>query len=178
MRQLLREQDVNTFSQGQCVSVGHCRQAQWPPKAKCRPPWCSRREFPVLKHVWEQTKTLQSECSGCLHANAAKIARQSCFLIPIWATVMQTRSEKLYCAPLHKQKLFKDWPSFWRGKSSIAQRRLVFYYTVFLQWPSTWKQLSSWAILALTSRSTLMSSICKKKKKKRGRGEKSLWSEK
>lgn len=99
-------------------------------------------------------------------------AVRSGFLIPIWATVMQTCSKKLYCAPLHKQKLFKDWPPLWRGKlySSEKQHWLVFYYTVFLQWPSTWKQLSSWAILALTSRSTLMRSICKKKEEKKKRG--------
>lgn len=154
---------------------------QWPPKAKCRPPRRTRREFPVLKHVWEQTETLQSECSGCLHANAAKIAVQSGLLIPIWATVVQTCSKKLYRAPLHKQKLFKDWPPLWRGKlcSSEKQHWLVFYYTVFLQWPSTWKQLSSWAILALTSRSTLMRSICKKKKKEEeGVVVGGLWSEK
>lgn len=102
--------------------------------------------------------------AGCLHANATKLAVQSRLLILIWATVMQTCSKKLYCAPLHDQKLFKDWllcggEKLW---SSKKQHWLVFYYIVFLQWPSPWKQLSSWAILALTSRSSLMSSICKK----------------
>ncbi len=131
-------------------------------------------EFPVLKHVWEQTETLRSVCARCLHA--AKLTVQSCLLILIWATLMQTCSQKLYSALLHKQKLSKDWLLCGREKlwSSKKQHRLVFYYTVFLQWPSASKQLSSWAVLALTSRPSLMSSICKKT----GGEKKSLWSEK
>lgn len=155
--------------------LAFCTRAQWPPKAKCRPPWCSRGEFPVLKHVWEQTETLKYVCSGCLHAK--ELTLQSCLLILIWATVMQTCSKKLYCAPLREQKLFKDWllcegEKLWSSKKLHC---LVFYYIVFLQWPSTWKQLSSWAGLALTSRPSLMSSICKKNRRE---GKKILWSEK
>lgn len=104
--------------------------------------------------------------AGLMHANAEKLTVQSCLLILIWATVMRTCSKKLYCAPLHKQKLFKDWFLCRREKLwSSKWLWLVFYYIVFLQWPSTWKQLSSWAIPALTSRPSLMSSICKKRKK-------------
>lgn len=51
--------------------------------------------------------------------------------------------------------------------SSKKQHCPVFYYIVFLQWPSAWKQLSSWAILALTSRSSLMRSICKRKEEEK-----------
>lgn len=75
-------------------------------------------EASALKHVWQQTETLQSECSGRRHANTAEIAAQSRLLIPIWATAMQTCSKKLYCALLHEQKLFKDWPSLWRGEKA------------------------------------------------------------
>lgn len=92
---------------------------------------------------------------------ATKLTVQSCLLILIWA---QSCSKKLYCAPLHEQKLFKDWLLCGEEKlrSSKKQHWLVFYYIVFLQRTRTWKQLSSWAVLALTSRSSLMNSICKK----------------
>lgn len=116
--------------------------------------------------------------AGRLHANATKACTYN---HASWSLSEQRwcrpASKKLYCAPLHKQKLFKDWALCGREKlwSSKKQHWLVFYYIVFLQWPSAWKQLSSWAILALTSRSSLMSSICKKT---RGREKKSLWSEK
>lgn len=53
----------------------------------------------------------------------------------------------------------------WRGKAlKLKEAALAWCFITLcsLNGPSAWKQLSSWAILALTSRSSLMSSICKK----------------
>lgn len=100
--------------------------------------------------------------AGRLHANATKLTVHSCLLILIWAIVMQACSKEL-CWSTSKSFLKIDF--LVKGKSSEARRSRsgpVFYYIVFLKRPRAWKQLSSWAILALTNRSSLMSSICKK----------------
>lgn len=74
-----------------------------------------------------------------------------------------------------RKQLFKEWLLCGGGKywSSRKQHRPVFHYIVFLQWPSSLKQLSSWGIVALTNRPSMMSSICKKTQEIK----KSLWSQ-
>lgn len=56
-----------------------------------------------------------------------------------------------------------------RGSSSVDQRGSPgwCFITLFLQWTNAWKGLSRWAILALTNRTILMSSICKKTTQKK-----------